>query len=559
MRKRLLFAATLALSFNAARAQESAPPQIRLAVAISIDQFRGDYLERFGPYLGNDGFKRFMNEGAWYQETRYRHAVTKTAPGHATILSGTHADVNGIIGNDWWDAESAEMVESVEDANYPLIGAAPTPRSPGGVFERKSGRSPSRFLATTVGDQLKLRFGEHSRVIAVSTKDRAAILMGGRLADGAYWQDGNNFVSSTYYLPALPAWVKAFNDTGKADAFFGATWERLLPVAVYDAVQGPDEADGEFTGEGLTRTFPHRFDGGQPTLGPSFYNVFDSSPFSAQLLGEFAITALQAEALGQHAAPDLLAVSFSQMDYVGHNFGPDSHEVMDSVLRLDRVLAQLFAALDSAVGRDHYIVVFTADHGAAPLPEHVTAARAGGIAAGRVDNKAFDQTVTDALNTAFGAPPAHSFWARRDNFGYRFITETLNAMQVDAADAAKVVRAALIARPEIAAAYTRAELLAEPAEGDTMLALSRRSYNAARSPDVSYVLNPYFLDRRGAGTNHGTPYDYDTHVPMLWWGPGAGVKAGIHAEQVGVEDIARTLAGALGVPAPATAQGRRLF
>lgn len=566
MRATLFFAAAIAVSAstshavaatNTAAAAEPAPPPVRLAVVISIDQFRADYLERFAPWFGDDGFKRLMLEGAWYQDNRYRHAVTKTAPGHATILSGTHADTNGIIGNDWWDTETNEMVASVEDADAPLIGAPPAPRSPGGYFERKSGRSPRRFLGTTVGDQLKLRFGDRSRVIAVATKDRSAILLGGRLADGAYWQEGNNFVTSTYYRAELPAWVADFNAAGQADALFGSTWERLLPADVYDAVQGPDDAPGEFAGDGLTRTFPHRFDGGQARISPAFYDALDSAPASAALLADFALAAIEAENLGRHPATDLLAISFSQMDYAGHNFGPDSHEVMDSVLRLDRVLAGLFAALDATVGREHYLVVLTADHGAAPLPEHVAAQREGGVPSGRVVNKTFDQTVEAALSQTFGAPPADIRWAQRDNFGYRFNRKTLADLQVDPADAAREAKKALLTRPEISHVFTRDELLAAPAFGDTVLAMSRRSFNAARSPDVAYVLAPYFIDRSGTGTNHGTPHDYDTQVPLQWWG--AGVPAGIHSERTAVEDIARTLAAALGIPAPPQAEGRRLF
>lgn len=542
----------------------------RLAVAISLDQFRYDYLVRFRPYFGEKGFQLLLQNGADYQECRYQHAITKTAPGHATILSGVSADVHGIVGNDWLDRSTWQTMVSVQDPDSPLVGAAPgAVHSPGGFFELQSGRSPRNFLATTVGDQLKLRFGARSRVIAVSNKDRAAILLGGKLADAAYWVEKNRFVTSRYYMAELPAWVADFNAANPIDSYFGRTWDRLLPAAVYDAVQGPDDAPGETTLYGLARTLPKRIDGGHPEIRSEFYDAFDVSPFSTDVLGAFALAVLAHEKLGQHADTDLLCISFSQIDHVGHEFGPDSHEMMDSVLRLDRVLAALFAAIDRSVGLQHCVIVLTADHGAPPLPEKIQALQRG-IRADRFHGAALDQAVSAALDRAFGPVPANDFWCTRDNFGYTFHPSALAAKHLTPAQAAVVAKAAILRSPEIATAYTADELAGdgtlrsggqgetgvEP-EGDTLLAMSRRSYFPGRSVDVAFILRPYLSDRTPFGVNHGTPWDFDTHVPLIWYG--LGVTPGVHVEPVHVEDLAPTLSAVLQIPRPPEARGRRLF
>ena len=549
----MLGAAALAAPAQA----DTAAPAPKLAVVISIDQYRADYLVRFRPYFVEGGFKRLLEGGADYQNNHYRHAVTKTAPGHATILSGVHANIHGIVANEWVDRTTWQVIESVEDPAFPLVGAAPAAgRSPGGVLEAKTGRSPRNYLATTVGDQLKLRFGAHSKVFAVAHKDRSAILMGGKLADSAYWINGGRFVTSTYYRDQLPDWVAAFNAAGHVEARFGKTWERLLAPEIYDAVQGADDAPGENTDFGFGRTFPKKVDGGRPQLSPKFYEAYENDPAASELVGVFVQEAVKQEQLGRHANTDLLCVGFSQIDKVGHSYGPDSHELMDAVLRLDRVLANLLACLDREVGLAHCVIVLTADHGSSPLPEHVQALRAE-IPAGRLQTAELDAAVNTALDRAFGPLPANEYWALRDNFGYHLRPSALAAKKITVAAAAGVVKQALQAWTQIANAFTADEVLAMAPEGDLLPAATRRSFFPGRSQDVIFVLKPYFIDRPKSGTNHGTPYDYDTHVPQLWFG--AGVTPGVHAERTGMDDLAPTLAGLLGVPRPPQAQGRRLF
>lgn len=531
----------------------------RLAIVISIDQMRADYLERYAAHFGAGGFRRFDQQGLVFADAQYRHGVTKTGPGHAVILSGVHASLHGVIANEWrvrtWPA--LEQVNCVEDRAAPLVGAAPSAvRSPGGLLEAKTGRSPRHLLVSTVGDQLKLRHGARAKVLGVADKDRAAILMAGKLADGAYWTEKGRVVTSTYYRSELPAYFAAFNAEGRVEACFGREWSRLLDASVYEAVQGPDDAAGEGAEYGLTRVFPKRVDGGLKQVGDDYYEAYDHTPWNNDLVADMARTVIANEQLGQDdGAPDLLAIGFSQPDKVGHAFGPDSHESMDSFLRLDRTLADLFRFIDEKVGLQHCVVVLTADHGVAPLPERVLA---GGreLAAGRVKGADLDAVVYAALDAQFGAPAEAERWAVRDGLGYHLNPAVLARKQLAAPVVEAAVREALLGHPAVASAYTRTRF-ADPAPLDAVGEMMRRSFYAPRSSDVVAVLKPYFIDRSTSGTTHGTPYDYDTHVPVAWFG--AGVPAGRRLERVGVDDIAPTMAALLGVPRPPQATGRLLF
>ncbi|MDI1250882.1 MAG: alkaline phosphatase family protein, partial [Lacunisphaera sp.] len=282
---------------------------------ISVDQMRADYLDRFAPYFGEGGFNRLTRQGLNFTDNHYRHAVTKTGPGHAVILTGVHADQHGIVGNEWrlrtWPA--LEQVNCVEDRAAPLVGAAPRAvRSPGGVLEAKTGRSPRPLLASTVGDQLKLRHGAAAKVFGVADKDRAAILMTGKLANGAYWTEEGRVVTSTFYRRELPDYLVAFNAERHAEQVFGREWTRLLDAKVYDAVQGPDDADAEAVDFGLARTFPKRIDGGRDKLSKDFYEAFDHSPWNNELVAMLVRELVVREKLGEaDGAPDLLAIGFS--------------------------------------------------------------------------------------------------------------------------------------------------------------------------------------------------------------------------------------------------------
>jgi predicted AlkP superfamily pyrophosphatase or phosphodiesterase len=545
----LLFLVPIALT------AESAPP--KLAVVISVDQFRGDYFARFGPYFGDDGFKRLLAHGTHFSNAQHRHSITQTAPGHATMLTGVFANTHGVTSNDWIDRSTWETVNSVEDRDSPLVGITPAELGPVAVANpAKTGRSPRTLQAITVGDQLKAKFGERSKVFAASNKDRSAILLGGKKADAAYWDENGKIVTSRYYRSALPAWVEAFNAERRVHGTFGKTWDRLRDVALYDRVQGPDDEPGESDSAGLGRTFPRKITGGKDTITPAFFTAFDNSPFAAEFLGEFVQRAIREEKLGRNAATDLLCVSFSSVDAAGHTFGPDSHEIMDAVLRMDRVIAGLLDCLEREVGLAHCVIVFTADHGVAPLPERLLA-RDPQASAGRVKSADLDAAVRQALDAAFGPLGKGENWFVRDNAGYHFRPEALVAKRVTAEAAAQVAKGALAKLPAVAEVYTREELLATDPAAETTRALMRRSYRAESDRDVVFALKPNFMTKTGGGSSHGVPYDYDMHVPIVF--SGAGIPRGESKARVGVDQIASTLAKLLGVEPPQSAGTPVLF
>jgi predicted AlkP superfamily pyrophosphatase or phosphodiesterase len=549
-------AAALTAAAESPQSPSPAEPP-RLAVVISIDQFRADYLDRFRPHFVAGGFRRLLEQGTVYADAHHRHAMTATAPGHSTILTGVHANIHGIIANEWFDLSAGRQVSSIEDPTSPLVGAPPqTVRLPGGALGTDFTASPRHLLAATVGDQLKLRYGAQTRVIALANKDRGGIFLAGRMADAVYWFHQGRIVTSRYYREALPEWVAQFNADEPINRRFGQTWDRLLDVSLYNAIQGPDLAVGEESRHGLGTTFPRKIDGGQPTLGNEFHNAYRLDPHNSEVLGKLAQRAITAEKLGHDSVPDLLCLAFSQLDYCGHSFGPDSHEIMDSVLRLDRALADLFTFLDSEIGAGRYIVALTADHGVAPLPERVAALK-GNTAAGRIDYPTLNRDVEAALTARFGAPAGGATWTVRDSYGYRLIPATLTARSVSSSDAQQVVKAVLQNSPQVAFAFTRDELVDVASPHNNYLAAWRLSWHAARSQDVVFSPKPYIVDRSPAGTNHGTPYDYDTHVPLLWFGP--GIPARVDAARVGTDTLAPTLSALLDIPPPPEAHAPRLF
>lgn len=551
-----LLLAVLALGAKAtAAAPGSAGEPPALVVVITIDQFRGDYLARFGGHFGPGGFRLLLEQGANFTDCRYRHAVTKTACGHAVVLTGVHANAHGIVNNNWTERDSLKRVNCVEDDSVQIIGR---PGSRGGVklpgADAIAGASPRRLLASTVGDELKLSRAGAGKVVGISSKDRSAILLSGKLADAAYWMDKGTIVSSTHYMKDLPAWVKDFNAAGRVESYFGKTWDRLLPVAAYDQLQGPDDAAGEQGDYGMGRTFPRVVNGGEPKIGAAYYEAFEGAPFKSEVLVDFARAVIDHEQLGRRGVTDLLCLSFSVNDVVGHNYGPDSHEVMDITLRTDRMLADFLAFLDQRVGLKRCTIVLTADHGVAPLPERVKAASAA-VSAGRVDGPKLLKTAEDALNRAYGPLADGKRWLLLDENWLFFQRGVLESKRVASADAEKVVRDAIRGIEFVAAAFTRTELNAGQAAGDYAEGVLL-SHFPDRSGDVFYYMKPFWVDRK-FGSNHGTPYTYDAHVPLLWLG--AGVKPGTYHARVGVEDIAPTLARILGLLAPPMSQGRVLF
>ena len=503
-----------------AQAPGKPEPAVRLILLISVDQCRADYLTRFErDYTA--GFRRLLDKGAVFSKAFLEHYPTVTAVGHSAMLTGAIPSASGIIGNDWFDRERGVQVTSVSDDETTAIGGKEGP-----------GSSPRRLLVGTLADEVKKAAGEPAgspgapRVVGLALKDRAAILMVGHKADLALWYDAETgtFVTSSYYGKELPAWAAAHNAAKPSDAFAGQEW-RFLDPAERGGYKMPAEP------------------------GSKLYSSLTVSPFGNELVADVAEAALVGERLGQRGVTDVLAVSFSSNDSVGHQWGPDSREVRDISVRTDRVIGRLLDRVDALVGPGRTLVVLTGDHGVAPLPE-VRVKQ--GLSGGRLSRNDLFGPIVAALTEKYG--PGNWLLATAGSSPY--LNHALIAeKQLDPAEVRKVAARAAATVPHVSRVYTREQILNGKVPDDEVGRRVVRGYHRERSGDLEIILEPYWI-RASNGATHGSPYDYDAHVPMIFMGP--GVRPGRYDNQVAINDLAPTLAALTGFKAPRTAVGRVL-
>lgn len=560
----LLLVAVLAGSLRSGQAREEPRPTTqrpKLAVVVVFDQLRGDFLPRWRALFEEGGFERLMTEGAWFPNCHYRHAVTNTGPGHATISTGCSPNRHGIVSNDWYDRAEQASVNCVQvtGAAAERAGRVPPaesldddeddqPRPRGSSKPR--GFSPERLLAPTLADALKEATQGAGRVVSISFKDRSAILPAGRHPDLCCWlgSDTGTFVTSRFYRERLPDWVADYNARRPADRWFGTVWNRLRPDVNYDCWAGPDDVEAEGLGTFQGRTFPHPL-GFPPLLVKSYYGALYNSPFGNELLLDFARRAILAERLGQDEIPDLLCLSFSSNDAVGHCYGPDSHEVLDTTLRSDRIVRELLAFLDEHVGKGRYVVALTADHGICPLPE---VARLEGRDAVRISPLLIDFGSEKMLQDRFGKESVRGKWIEaRSGFWYYLNRQTIERAGADPREVEQVLAEWLASRPGVQTTWTRSQLMHKPSDpiGEAVW----RTFHPDRCGEVFVVVKPYHLPSLSkVGTNHGTPHPYDTHVPLILYG--AGIRAGVYPQRIGPEAIPSALAQVLRIAPPAAAE-----
>jgi hypothetical protein len=524
----------------------------RLAVLVVIDQFRGDYLKRWEQLFEEGGFRRLMSEGAWFTNCHYPYANTMTGPGHATLATGCWPAKHGIITNEWHDRRA----DKVYCAALPRYDQVPPPLD--GKKDKNGAGAPDRLLSPTVADAFKEATNGKGRVVALSLKDRSSVLPGGRRPDACYWVDKDGrFVTSTYYRDAPHPWVMEFNRNGAAERWHGKTWEHLRDDLDYAYWSGPDDAPGEGKGAGKEqgRTFPHPFDVGPKRLKKDYHAAVANSPSGNELLLELTRRAIEEEKLGSRDMPDLLCISFSSNDLVGHIWGPDSQEVLDITLRTDRVIKELLELLDEQVGEGRYTLVLSADHGICPLPE---ASRAAGRHAIRIDPVALRKAAEAHLDELFGAvtrtKEGKGGWIEASVGSMFYLNrKLLSSRQVKQSDAEAALARWLVRQPGIAAAFARTDLVSGRPGSDPVRKQVLASFREDRSGDVTIVVKPYcLLITTLTGTTHGGPYEYDTHVPLIVFGP--GVNAGVRDDLVSPEAVAVVLAHALRIKPPADAR-----
>jgi predicted AlkP superfamily pyrophosphatase or phosphodiesterase len=499
------------------------PP--KLIVAIVIDQLRYDYLVRFRPYFTQKGFNLLLG-GAVFTDCTYDYATTTTCPGHATLFTGAYSNVHGIIGNEWYDRALGRKVYCVEDAAEKLVGGA-----------SRAGFSPRKLVGTTFGDELRMATGFKSRVVSVSLKDRASVIPGGHLANAAYWYDAatGHFVSSTYYMQNLPAWATAFNDSAPAKTYCGKAWQALPEMP-------------EASGKMLAQFKP---EANEPCPDPKFLAWLNSTPYMAELELNFAGQLVKNEHLGQGPVTDLLAVSLSVNDYIGHAFGPYSDQVADTTLRTDRYLADFFSHLEQTVGLENVWITLSADHGVSPNHKYIREHR---LSPNRPFRSVVDEAVEHGLSQAYG----QAEWIQdSDGFYIDLNRSALKQHQLDPDQAAMVAADAASGVPGVWTAFTRRQFLGGNLPRTPLARKASNSYNLQRSGDVFIVLDPFASPVEGEiETTHGSPWSYDSQVPLIFWG--AAFKPGVYATPVQPIDFASTLAAALAITRPSGAQGRPL-
>jgi len=517
--RRCLSVALVLLAWTGSAFASAYNARPKLVVVIVIDQFRADYLERYRDQFSDGGFRVFLDRGAYFTDCNYDYANTRTAPGHATLFTGSYTSGHGIVANEWWDPQKKKRVTSVEDDTTRLLGA-------GGSG---TGASPHNLRSDTLGDELKLATGGKARVFAVSLKDRAAVLPAGFSGDGAFWIDPKTgaWITSTYYRPDLPEWARNFNSSHRTDKYWNREWK-------------------DANGHSLGSTAPRNGKDGKPA---GFYEVVGATPFANEYQLEFTKELVLYEKLGAGPATDLLAISLSANDILGHQVGPDSPQMRSMTLELDRQLAEFINFLGHQVGLANIWMALSADHGVAPLPDFAKTLR---LPAANLDSKALRDDINSLLSKKYTRRADYLLdldyplaWLNDEAFASAGRKEA--EAETDAGEA--MIQAGL------AGYFTKSQL----SHGGTPNTEAGRRYAHSYSAEGGwYVMGvpAPFQVGTSKGTDHATPFSYDTHVPLAFYG--LAFQPGVYRTHAEPVDLAVTLASLLGINAPAQATGRVL-
>lgn len=524
--KKILFSVFTLGFFLQLQAQ---PVKPKLVIGIVVDQMRYDYLYSFQHLYGNDGFNRLLNKGQVFHNVHYNYIPTYTGPGHSSVYTGSTPAITGIAANDWFDEETGKEVYCTDDPKALTVGNP----------EQKVSMSPANLLVPTVTDQFKSQPGS-GKVIAVALKDRGAILPGGKKADAAYWFDSKtgNFISSDYYMQMLPDWVSRFNGLKKWDSYLNNVWSLSLPVAQYKGV--PDKTTFEKPYKGfVTAEFPHDLKEVRKNYGPG---LVSTTPFGNTLTLDFTREIIKNEKLGTDDVTDFLCVSFSSPDYIGHQFGPHSLEIMDMYARFDRELAAFFTEIDKSIGWDNVVIFLTADHGAADVPGF---AKAGGF----YDTEKLVKELGEKFKTKYGMNLIRSEMNDQlymDKEAMKSKGLSMNQVYEDIREWAN--------EPWLLGIYMPDENVNCDLPDEICTRITK-GFARGRSGDIWIVARPNWLPSycEAGGTTHGSPYVYDTHAPLIF--AGKQIQAKHRYEPMGIDDIAPSLALFLGLPLPAGATG----
>ena len=507
------------------------PDAPALVVGIVVDQMRPDLVYRYWDKLGEDGFRRLIEHGFTFTNMHFDYMPTSTGPGHAGVFTGTTPSVHGIMGNSWFVRDLDRSLNVITVPGHEGIGSRPG---------SENNKAPSRLLTTTLGDELLLHSNMQSRVVGISRKDRAAMMMTGHLGD-AYWYEGasGNFVTSSFYRDALPEWLDEFNAQDLAQAYLSEVWDTLLPIEQYtESISDanpwervyPDQTEPVFPHDLPTRVSEHG-------AGPG---LLSSTPFGDRLLTDLAIATIKGEQLGQRGVTDLLAIGYSAIDSIGHAYGPASVETQDAYLRLDRYIATLLDYLDDTIGEEQYLVFLTSDHGVVHVPGYLAELN---IPGGYYDAAAGYAGLAAHLNEVYRADLLQGF----SNFDIFLNNDRIDELRLDRAEVQQKVARYMLNLDGVAGAMT-AETLNNNQFDRDIRAIVQNGFHQQRSGDVVVWLAPQMLPQRDSGSDHGSPWSYDRHAPMYWYGK--NIPVGESAAPVFIRDIAPTVANLLRSPYP---------
>jgi predicted AlkP superfamily pyrophosphatase or phosphodiesterase len=529
----LILSLSIAFSFAQAPKPQQSPP--KLVVGIVVDQMRYDYIYKYWSKFGSDGFKRLVNEGFSCKNTNFNYVPTYTGPGHASIYTGATPAIHGIVANDWYIGNGKEMYCSY-DGSVKSVGTANT----------AGHMSPRNMLATSIADELRLSNGKRSKVIGIALKDRGAILPAGHTANAAYWFDPatGNWISSTHYISELPQWVIDFNKKELAKKYLSSPWKTLLPIEQYTE-SWPDNSPYEkkFVGE-AEPVFPHDLPALMEKNGG--LGLIRYTPFGNTLTKDFALDAIRAENLGKGKHTDMIAISFSSTDYIGHKVGIHAIELEDAYLRLDKDIAELLKFLDTWTGKGNTLVFLTADHGAVDVPAYLQDSK---VPAGYLN----PYGVLDSLKRGFVKAYGDSLIEYYTNHQVYLNDNAIAAKGLSKTEIENIVGTSLM-KVKGVAGFVTSTILQNTYFPEGIRHRLQMGYYGKRSGDVLLHLDPAWVEYERTGTTHGAPYTYDTHIPLLWYG--WNIKSGSSVEPVDITDIAPTLAVFLNIPFPNGSMGQ---
>jgi predicted AlkP superfamily pyrophosphatase or phosphodiesterase len=506
----------------------------KLVVGLVIDQMRWDYLYRYDALYTANGFKRLLKDGFTAENTLIPYVPTYTAVGHSCIYTGSVPAVMGIVGNNWYDPYAEKYVYCTDDSTVSTVGN-----------NGKAGKmGPANLWATTITDELRLSTNFKSKVIGIALKDRGAILPAGHSANAAYWYDGGKWISSTHYMNDLPGWVNQFNEKDVAGKYMSSDWNTLLPMEKYDLSTADDKPyENAIKGE-KSVTFPHKL---SAIEGKDKYESFRTTPFANTFTFDFAKTAIENEMLGKNTVTDFLTVSISSTDYVGHSFGPNSIEIEDTYLRLDRDIADFLSYLDTKVGKGNYTLFLSADHGVAHIPAFLNEHN---IPGGTFEDGDIVKELNRKIEEKFSVKGAVKTVM---NYQVYLNKKAITEQNKGTEEISSFIITTLKQKDFIINAFELDEIQ-EASIPQPQKEMLMNGYNPKRSGDIQFIFKPGYFDGGKKGTTHGLWNPYDAHIPCLFYG--WGVKAGKTNRTTSMTDIAPTVAALLKIQMPSGCVGK---